>query len=579
MAAKKKDMFQADEPEKPSRFRSRTEERVVDLNDEAERRAERLRHEPDEKVERKVKNAGGWAVWFSILLAVTWLGGVGAFLVGYYTPEQLIALPAPIALGGGLMILGGGIMILFMGFLVRETAQTRAMSRRLAAAADVLLTPAAIGESTTKKLGGAIRSELAILDKALTDTAQRLQTLENTVTSQSTALTSAAIAVETHTRNFAQSADTLDAKAHMIEETVSRHTQRVGDAFAAAQNAARDIESRVVGTSDNLKASSEAILAKSEQLTFLAKQVNQKANSLDVALDSALKTLATASHLVDAAKASTNMATDASKSAADSVRAAISDSIERARAVAEQIRAEHKALEDVGQVSFQAIKQAAEVARGATETLTQHSERRIAELSQTLQDAVLKADRVAEQRIDQARRVVERTGSAFDEIQDRQQAGKKQALPPEQEVKPRDMTKAKQDDSWRWKDVLADADSVPAATALPVAANAGQSAPAPIDKLTAALTTAGAEPFQAISDSKLKEILKRGQESAAARRWAVWDAAPEALRKAKAALSLDAGMRNAARMFMAEECTKPQDARYFATASGRTFLILDAALN
>ena len=365
----------------------------------------------------------------------------------------------------------------------------------------------------------------------------------------------------------------------MIEETVSRHTQRVGDAFAAAQTAARDIESRVVGTSDNLKASSEAILAKSEQLTFLAKQVNQKANSLDVALDSALKTLATASHLVDAAKASTNMATDASKSAADSVRAAISDSIERARAVAEQIRAEHKALEDVGQVSFQAIKQAAEVARGATETLTQHSERRIADLSQTLQDAVLKADRVAEQRIDQARRVVERTGSALDEIQDRQQAGKKQALPPEQEVKPRDMHKAKPDDSWRWKDVLADAESAPAAASLPIAANAGQTAPAPIDKLTAALTTAGAEPFQAISDSKLKEILKRGQESAAARRWAVWDAAPDALRKAKAALSLDAGMRNAARMFMAEECTKPQDARYFATASGRTFLILDAALN
>ena len=115
MAAKKKDMFQAEEPEKPSRFKARTEERVVDLNDEAERRAERLRHEPDEKVERKLKNAGGWAVWFSFLLAATWLGGVGAFLVGYYTPEQLIALPAPIALGGGLMIFGGGVMILFMG--------------------------------------------------------------------------------------------------------------------------------------------------------------------------------------------------------------------------------------------------------------------------------------------------------------------------------------------------------------------------------------------------------------------------------------------------------------------------------
>lgn len=142
MAAKKKDMFQADEPEKAGRFRSRTEERVVDLNDEAERRAERLRHEPDEKVERKLKNSGSWAVWFSFLLAATWLGGVGAFLVGYYTPEQLIALPAPIALGGGLMIFGGAIMILFMGFLVRETAQTRTMSRRLAAAADVLLTPA-----------------------------------------------------------------------------------------------------------------------------------------------------------------------------------------------------------------------------------------------------------------------------------------------------------------------------------------------------------------------------------------------------------------------------------------------------
>lgn len=419
---------------------------------------------------------------------------------------------------------------------------------------------------------------MAILDKALTETAQRLKALENTVTSQSTALTSAAVAVETHTRNFAHSAETLDAKANMIEDTVTRHTQRVGDAFAAAQNAARDIESRVVGTSDNLKASSEAILAKSEQLTFLAKQVNQKANSLDVALDSALKTLATASHLVDAAKASTNMATDASKSAADSVRAAISDSIERARAVAEQIRAEHKSLEDVGQVSFQAIKQAAEIARGATETLTQHSERRIADLSHALQDAVLKADRVAEQRIDQARRVVERTGSALDEVQDRQQAGKKQALPPEQEVRPRDTGKARQDDSWRWKDVLADAEAAPAA-GLPAAANAGQSAPSAIDILTAALTTAGAEPFQAISDSKLKDILKRGQESAAARRWAVWDAAPDAMRKAKAALSLDSGMRNAARMFMAEECTKPQDSRYFATASGRTFLILDAALN
>lgn len=578
MAAKKKDMFEAEEPVKGGRSKSRTEERVVDLNEEAERRAERLRHEPDEKVERKLRHSGSWAVWLSFLMAFTWLGGIGAFIVGYYTPEQLIALPAPIALGGGLMILGVAIMICFMGFLVRETAQTRAMSRRLAAAADVLLAPAAIGESTTKKLGGAIRSELAVLDKALTETAQRLKVLENTVTSQSTALTSAAVAVETHTRNFAQSAETLDAKANMIEDTVNRHTQRVGDAFAAAQNAARDIESRVVGTSDNLKASSEAILAKSEQLTFLAKQVNQKANSLDVALDSALKTLATASHLVDAAKASTNMATDASKSAAESVRAAISDSIERARAVAEQIRAEHKSLEDVGQVSFQAIKQAAEIARGATETLTQHSERRIAELSQTLQEAVMRADNVAEQRIDQARRVVERTGSALDEVQSRQGPGKKQTLPPEQEVKPRESGKAKQDDSWRWKDVLAEAETAPA-VGLPIAANAGQSGPAPIDKLTAALTIAGAEPFQAISDSRLKDVLKRGAESAAARRWAVWDAAPDALRKAKAALSIDAGMRNAARIFMADECTKQQDAAYFSTASGRTFLILDAALN
>ncbi|MET0547446.1 MAG: hypothetical protein ABWZ40_14175, partial [Caulobacterales bacterium] len=579
MAASKKNMFDnSDAPAKSGRKseKSRVDERVVDLNEEAERRVERLKAEPEAKTDHKVEHAGSWATWFTLVLSLTWLGGVGAFIAGYYTPEQLIALPTPIALGGGLMIFGVAMLIWFMGFVMRETARTRAMSRRLAAAADVLLAPAAVSEASSKRLAGAIRNELAGLDRALSETAAKLQSLEQTVTSQSRALTNAATSVETQTRNYADVADTLDSKARMIEDTVTRHTTRVGDAFGAAQNAARDIEARIVGTSDNLKANSEAILAKSEQLTFLAKQVNQKANSLDVALDSALKTLATASHLVDAAKASTGMATDASKSAADAVRAAISDSIERARAVAEQIKAEHLALQDSGQISIQAIKQAADIARGATDTLTQHSERRIQELSQSLQDAVSRADRAAEQRIDQARRVVERTGSAYEEVQDRSGPKKQVVLPPEPEFKAKPAAgKGKPEDSWRWKDVLADAE---AEQAVPVPANSTQPAVQPIDKLTDALSAAGVSPFQAISDSRLKDILKRGGDSVASRRWAVWDAAPDALRKAKAALSLDAGLREAARTFLTDEGRRQQNAAYFASASGRLYLILDAAL-
>lgn len=611
--------------------------------DRAMRDSERDRDQdrPRDKLPAPKAKSGAWALTFGLLLVLVWFGGVAAAIGGYLLGGGALALPDwAWALGGvGVVTVGG---VIWLGALVvREGVRARSAAERLHAAADLLLSPASVAEASMRRLGAVIRHEIATMDRTLAEALTRLQSVEQSLSRHTGAISGAANAAETganalvgrldgHAKTLTDIAAMLKSRADEINAVSTEQTDRVGQTLTHADVVLRDIEARMSKRVGEIDAAITGMGAKSEQFQNAAKGVAQKAQMLDSSLGEALHTIATASRLVDMSKDSTAKAADAARATADAVQRGVGEALERATAAVRQLRADAEATDAAGRASLAQLREAgdaarvaADNARAAADAYAAQVQRRIQELSQAVFDAAARSDRYADAKLAQALRDLQ-SPAVFDphaasstepfatratdaEFRAALDAAAPSLARPPVEPTPQSGAAAKPG-AWSWRDVLATADAPAAQPASPPSsmmslhASASLAPPSPLvnapqaptrapglhmGRIAAAFDDISVNPFTAIAGEALHKVVSRLGNGAIARRRAVREAAPETVLRIRSRLLADTPLREAASAFLAErdplfDALSPDAARRAAgeaeTAEGRAFLLLDAAM-
>ncbi len=606
------------------------------------RSAERARaHEADRSGDHAANSSaraskpksGAWALALGAVLVLVWFGGVATAAVGYVLGGGRLDFPDwELALGGvGVLTVGGVIWL--AALVVREGVRARSAAERLHAAADLLLSPASAAETSMRRLGAVIRHEIATVDRTLAEALARLQGVEQSLSRQSSAISSAANSAESgvsalsgrldgHARTLTDIAAMLKSRAEEITAVSAEQTDRVAHTLTHADVVLRDIEARMSQRVGDIDATLAAMSAKNDQFNNVARGVAQKAQMLDSSLGEALHTIATAARLVDMSQDATAKAAEAARVTADAVQRGVGETLERATAALRQLRADSEAADAAGREGLvqlrdagEAARLAAENARAAADAYAAQVQRRVQDLAQAVFDAAARSDRYADTRLAQALRelqtpvgadapagspAAERAStpvvvapprasdaefrSALDaaapSLAGSNASGVTMGVAAGQGRAPGDalsMGAASRPNAWSWRDVLAIADTpdAPSAHAPATQSPAGHRAAAPqMGRIGSAFDDIGVNPFTALAGEAMERVLGRLGNGAIARRRAVREVAHETVLRIRSRLLADTPLREAASAFLAErdplfDALSPEAAR-LAVAEAET---------
>jgi len=320
------------------------------------------------------EKVGGWISLVSWLLALGWLGAVAAFAYGALGLEALQNLATPMLAGGALLAVMPALFILFAASAAREGAKSRAQARALSIAAQRMLAPAPGAEAAARRLGVAVRGEIAALDRALDQTLQKLRDVETVIARQTMAVDHAAGAAQAGARHMIsglerersellQIADDLNTQAGLIGEAISRHTRLISDAARLAEAEVRAADEALDTRLSSFGAAAALIADRTQALTSASQATADSALRLETALSSALDALAEATSLTDTARKSAEAATFAASNTAGALRDTTQRAIEDAKRAADAIRAEAASVEREGVKAMERLRESAQTAR------------------------------------------------------------------------------------------------------------------------------------------------------------------------------------------------------------------------
>jgi hypothetical protein len=318
--------------------------------------------------------AGGWIGGVSWILALAWIASCAVFA---YAALGLVGLQtlSPVILGAGAgVVVTVAALIVFAGAAAREGARGRAQAGLVAYAAQRMLSPSPGAEAAARRLGVSVRGEIAALDRALDQTLQKVREVEGVIARQTLAVDHAASAAQAGARHMVsglereraellQIADDLANQAGLIGDALGRHTRLISDAARMAEQEVRSADEALDARLSSFGAAAALISDRTNALIGAAKASADSALRLEMALSTALDTLAKATSLTDAARQSAESAAEAASSTAGAVRETTSRAVDEARRAAEYIRQEAASVQHAGETAIQRLRDAASQAR------------------------------------------------------------------------------------------------------------------------------------------------------------------------------------------------------------------------
>lgn len=484
--------------------------------------------------------AGDWLFWLSGLGAFLWLAGAAA--LGSWVLSQIQAPEAPLALvlGACALAILPAVLLFVSGAAAREGARARAEARRLAEAANRMLSPSPAAEAAARRLGSSVRGEVAALDRCVEQTLQRFQALDDAVGRQmaglSQAVDSAAAGANALTQQLEAQrvaltvlSKNLADQAASVAEAVNHHQHAIvlatEDAERRMHAADEALESRIT----SFAAAASLVSDRTEALTAAAEASASASLRLESVLSNALNVLAKVTGLTDAARISAEDAVGAAEQTAKALREAMREALEDARRAGIALR------KDAGPVT-----------------------------AQFQQPSI---------------------SSQLGRADDRADATEAPAQPRRQKSEEQSPGRSK------WKTVLFALDderrskTAPAWRQTAEADTVVMSAPASQDWAAQArmlMDRAGVRIEGVLGVAALERIATASRRNASARRRAVRDAAPDTVLKLVQALERDTGVRDTAEALLGAEGRAIETALTEGRASvsaepTRLFLVLDAA--
>lgn len=397
-----------------------------------------------------------WVLIASMLVAALWVAGAGVLYIREHgaTGTDLQALFAL-----AVQVLGPAAFAVLAGIMGESIAKSNREARVLAVAARRMLEPDRSATRATRLVGEAVEGEIRRLEGALETVTARIQQIESKVADRTTALTAASQAArdgagdlartmedertrldalvralsdltQTASVNTRAAAEGLEAHAAHLTAATDRMRRRSDEAVDAASDAAGRLDAattravQAVSQLDEAAQRGEAALARAHDMMVLARiradeamaGLSQIVQSLQAAAETATGAASQAAGAVDAGARSLR---ESGLVALEEIRA----SAEAAgREIAASLRAEAEAASRIGRETIEALATSAATVRGnvlETQDLVSlaidTNTRKLDALRQATFDTARDADTFTENRIRDARALVEHSAGMLDE--------------------------------------------------------------------------------------------------------------------------------------------------------------------
>jgi archaellum component FlaC len=542
------------------------------------------------------RDPGAMIGMLALAVGVLWIAGSLAAAIALLGGQRLMALSLAELGALAAAVVLPAMMAWFSGLAARDSARARAEARRLADAADRLLNPERSAEEAARQLATTVRGEISTLDRALEQTLARLQEVEGQITRQARAVDNMAdqakaganqmiVGMEREREELLRISRDLTQQAQTIGNSISQHTHAISEAARQAEAEVRAADQALDHRLTSFGAAAALIGDRTHSLSTAAQASADSALRLETALSNALDILAKATNLTDAARQSAEAATLAANSTAGAVRETTVRAIDDAKRAADLIRGEAVNVEREAAVALERLREAAEAAR--TAAIGARSAVESEERSQ--RSARPRPPQADEPRYDPSWR------NEPDPLEAAPPRRRRRPEAPAQEEPMSGERAGGAQGEWTWRDLLSSVDSGDAATPQP-----RQAARREVEDPVAHLRRQIAEPRpsslpivetiehaglrldEAFSPSGLERIAQRARSGTQARRRAVREAAPDATRRLADYLASDPQANQDAMLFLRNDGARIAELIGRGRASmnaeaTRAFLLIDAA--
>jgi hypothetical protein len=567
-------------------------------------------HEPEKKPGARI---GALALGVGLF----WIAGCIAAALALLGPAQLATL-TPIqyaALAAGTLL--PALMAWFSGAAARDGARARAQAARLAEVADRLLHPDKSAEAASRTLAGVVRSEISALDKALEQTLKRLAEVQGSITKQAADVDDMSarakagagqmiLGMDRERADLMKISQDMTGQAQMIGDSISRHTRVIAEAARLAEVEIHAADQALDHRITSFGAAASLITDRTQALSGAAQASADSALRLEHALSNALDVLAKATSLTDAARQSSEQAVLAANATAGAVRETTVRAIEDAKRVADLIRGEAVGIEREAAAALERLREAAEGARSAAIEARTAAEGRPAPRAPEPRERDWRADEP-----NYYEQPTRREPDPFAAPPRRAAEPDPYTAPPRRNPEPAPRRSdepmfgtpapqrpAPQPGAWTWRELLSSVEeNQPSEPERPVPAPRRAPADDAVARLTqtvseprgganiaatAVIDRAGLRVHEVFSASGLERVAQRARSGTQARRRAVRDAAPDAVRRLGDYLARDAAANHEAMEFLRLEGARiaellSRGRAAMGAEATRAFLLIDSA--
>lgn len=405
---------------------------------------------------RKKTNPAPTLLIGSTIVALLWLAGAGLFLM---KNAATFGADGSTLLFSLLVLLIGPAFSLLAGFMGESVSKSNRQAQSLINAARKMLEPDQTGEKAVRTTALAVRGEIGRLEDAIGEVADRLRLIEGNVESRTNALSEAGISAR---GGADQLVATMENERHRLDSLLSAMAELTTQAQASTQLAGQSIDERAAQLAlaadslvDKSTQASDVATGAAQRLDLAAQRAVEAIEQLDLAAGRGEVALARAHDLMVLARLRADEAVGSVGSAVTSLHDAAASATETARVVSETIASESAASRDAGlatvediraatvanaqvvtealrkeaeaariagaetlaalQASAEAVRFAAEEARQQSSQQMADNQRRMDSVRQSAFEAGKDADAFMQNRITDARALIEQSAGLLDE--------------------------------------------------------------------------------------------------------------------------------------------------------------------
>lgn len=380
------------------------------------------------------RSAGAWMPWAGAAMAVLLWGGVGVWLIASLGIEGISKLSPLMLAGGAAAVFAPGLAMVCAGIMARESIRSSQANAVVLTSARLLLEPAEASRDDVTSLAQAISQETIALNRALSDTRARFDSLKHDIETSVTAALKAAEIVRADSEvlvnrmgsereGLNQLAENLRGQADQLAKAIPRHAQIMAEATRSAQEQVRQADATLDQRLRDMAETSGHLAQRIAQLDTMGAESRKRAQNLASVLMRLDEQLVQSTRMVEAATKAGELASAATKSTAESLRDTVSDALASAMKATETINNSSAQASDNARQSLALLKdagtQAEATTRAAAHAARSHAdetERLVNQLADTLFKTATRATNAAESGLERARTRIEKASLLLDRM-------------------------------------------------------------------------------------------------------------------------------------------------------------------